>query len=197
MNENQAKDILHRYLRDAREALVWKLDGLSEYDVRRPLTPTGTNLLGLVKHVAGLASEYFGTVFDRPFPEALPWLAEDAEHNADMWAAAQETREGIVALYQRAWEHADATVEALGLDAAGRVPWWTGQRGEVTLHQILVHMIAETDRHAGQADILREQLDGSAGLLSRNPNMPGQDSTWWEEYRERVEQAARDASWEG
>ena len=57
-------------------ALLWKLDGLSEYDVRRPLVPTGTNLLGLVKHVASVASGYFGDTFGRPFAEALPWLAD-------------------------------------------------------------------------------------------------------------------------
>ncbi|WP_428966041.1 mycothiol transferase [Micromonospora fluostatini] len=52
MTDLDAKANLHRYLREAREALLGKLDGLSEYDVRRPLVPTGTNLLGLVKHVA-------------------------------------------------------------------------------------------------------------------------------------------------
>lgn len=136
-------------------------------------------------------------MFDRPFPEVLPWLAEDAEYNADMWVGAQETREGVVALYQRVWEHADATIEALELDAAGRVPWWGAERGSVTLHQILVHMVAEIDRHAGHADILREQLDGSAGRAPGRSNLPDKDAAWWEEYRERVEQAARDASWEG
>jgi hypothetical protein len=49
------KDDLHRYLKAGRDALLWKVDGLSEYDARRPMTPTGTNLLGLVKHVASVA----------------------------------------------------------------------------------------------------------------------------------------------
>ena len=81
---------LHRYLRSAREALLWKLDGLSEYDSRRPLTPTGTNLLGLVKHVASVEAEYLGDCFGRPFGEPLPWFEEDAEANADMWATPEE-----------------------------------------------------------------------------------------------------------
>jgi hypothetical protein len=80
------KEDLHRYLQIAREALVWKLEGLSEYDIRRPMTPTGTNLLGLVKHAAGVEFGYFGEVFGRPSDEPMPWLDESAEPNADMWA---------------------------------------------------------------------------------------------------------------
>ena len=96
---------------------MWKLDGLSEYDVRRPLVPTGTNLLGLVKHLASVELEYFGDCFGRPHGEELPWFDEGAEANADMWATADETRDEIVALYRRAWTHADATIAALDLDA--------------------------------------------------------------------------------
>ena len=101
--------------------MLRKLDGLSEYDVRRPLVPTGTNLLGLVKHVASVEFGYFGDIFGRPSAEPLPWYAEDAEPNADMWATADETREQIIGLYHRAWAHADATIDALPLDAPGRV----------------------------------------------------------------------------
>src|SRR3954466_5123474 len=156
MPEADAKQTLHHYLRLVRSALLWKLDGLSEYDIRRPLTPTGTNLLGLVKHAAGVEVGYFGDTFGRPFGETLPWLAEDAEPNADMWATADESREHIAALYQRVWRHADATIADLALDATGHVPWWSADRKEVTLHQVLVHVTAETHRHAGHADILRE-----------------------------------------
>lgn len=92
------KAVLHRYLQHARDAMVWKLDGLSEYDVRRPMTPTGTNL---------------------------------------------------------------------------------------------VHMIAETERHAGQADILRETIDGAAGLSSDDDNMPVKDREWWVAYHDRLEETAR------
>jgi uncharacterized damage-inducible protein DinB len=188
-----SKAVLHRYLRSAREALLWKLDGLSEYDGRRPLTTTGTNLLGLVKHVATVTSGYLGFVFDRPFPETLPWLAEDAEVNADMWATAEESRAQIVGLWERVWEHADATIEGLDLEATGRVPWWPGERGTVTLQQILVHMLAEVSRHAGHADILREQIDGSAGLNPQNSNLPDRDAEWWTAYVARLEDAARSA----
>jgi uncharacterized damage-inducible protein DinB len=188
------KEDLHRYLQIAREALLWKLDGLSEYDVRRPLVPTGTNLLGLVKHVASVEAGYLGDTFGRPFPEPLPWFGEDAEPNADMWATPDQSRDDIVGLYHRVWANSDATIETNSLDAPGRVPWWQEDRAEVTLHRILIHVIAETNRHGGHADLVRELIDGAVGLRADNDNMPPGDDTWWEEYRNRLEQAAREAS---
>jgi uncharacterized damage-inducible protein DinB len=186
------KAVLHRYLKTAREALLWKLEGLSEYDVRRPLTPTATNLLGLVKHVASTEQEYFGACMGRSFSEKLPWLDQlDDDPNADMFATATESREDILSLYGRVAEFADTVITELPLDAPGVVPWWPEERRYVTLHQLLVHMIAETNRHAGHADILREGLDGEAGLRQGVTNLPEQD---WAVYRERVEQAAREAS---
>jgi uncharacterized damage-inducible protein DinB len=182
-----AKDDLRSYLQTAREALVWKLEGLSEYDVRRPLTRTGTNLLGLVKHMAGVEAGYLGEVFGRPFPELLPWMAADAEVNADMWATAAESREQLVDLYRRVWVHSDTTITELDLDAWGSVPWWGPDRNSVSLHQVLVHLIAETHRHAGHADIVRELVDGAAGWRSGTSNLPEEDETWWTTYRDRLE----------
>ncbi len=193
MTGTDQKADLHRYLKTGREALVWKLDGLSEYDSRRPLTPTGTNLLGLIKHLASVESGYFGDVFGRPFGESLPWNDADAAPNADMWATADESREQLVGLYRRVWAHADATIEQLPLDATGHVPWW-GERGDVTLHLILIHVIAETARHAGHADIVRELIDGAAGLRKDNDNLPSGDKAWWEDYHAKVERAAREAA---
>ena len=194
VNDPDAKADLIRYLQIARDALLWKLEGVSEYDVRRPLVPTGTNLLGLVKHVASVEAGYFGETFGRPFGEPLPWLDDDAEPNADMWATAEESRDDIVGLYRRVWAHSDATIEALPLDATGHVAWWPPDRSEVTLHRILIHMIAETDRHAGHADIVRELIDGTAGLRPDNDNLPGLDQTAWRSYRDRLEAVARDAA---
>jgi uncharacterized damage-inducible protein DinB len=193
MTGSDPKADLRRYLQSARDALLWKLDGLSEYDVRRPLVPTGTNLLGLVKHVASVEAGYFGATFGRPFDEPLPWLDEGAEPNADMWATAEESREAILDLYRRVWAHSDATIDALALDAIGQVPWWRPEHDEVTLHRILIHMIAETNRHAGHADIVRELIDGAAGLRADNDNMAPGDTAWWESYRARLESAARQA----
>jgi len=188
------KDVLHRYLTTARDAMVWKLDGLGEYDIRRPMTPTGTNLLGLLKHVASVADGYFGDVFGRPSGEPLPWFDEDAEPNADMWATPEESRADILALWTRAWDRVDATIQALDLDAVGHVPWWTDERSHPTLHTIIVHMIAETNRHAGHADILRETIDGGSGLLAGNSNLPEEDDAWWTDYTARVEAAAQASS---
>jgi uncharacterized damage-inducible protein DinB len=202
MTAADEKAQLHRYLRSGREALLWKLDGLSEYDIRRPFTPTGTNLLGLVKHVASTELGYFGDTFGRPFGEKVPWIPDDLdavaelsadELMADMWATAEETREQITGFYRRVWAHSDATIDELPLDAPGKVPWW-GPEGNVTLHRILIHMIAETDRHAGHADIVRELIDGTAGLNEGNTNLPDVDAAWWQAHVAKLEQEAKAAA---
>ena len=194
MTDSPTKDELRFYLTRGREALVWKLEGLSEHDIRRPLVPTGTNLLGLVKHVATVAAEYFGACFGRPFPEPIPWSSEEAEINADMWATPDESREFIVGLYNRVWEHADATIEELDLSATGVVSWWPPERREPALGLVLVHMIAEMERHAGHADIVRELIDGSIGTRANNSNLPGVDQAWWAAHYEKIAQAAKQAS---
>lgn len=201
--DSDEKADLRRYLQLARDAMLWKLDGLSEYDVRRPLTPTGTNLLGLVKHVASSEIVYFGDAFGRPFGERLPWMVDVGDFDAealgpevlvgDLWATADEQREQIAGLYRRVWAHSDATIQALDLDAAGYVPWWAAAgRSEVTLHRILVHMIAETHRHAGHADIVRETIDGAAGLRSDNDNLATHDPAWWAQHRAKLQRVAQE-----
>jgi len=194
MTDEGQKADLQRYLQAARDALLWKLEGLSEYDARRPMTPTGTNLLGLLKHLAYVEMGYFGPTFGRPVPEVEPWLTDDVEPNADMWATSEESREDVVALYRRAWAVTDATVDSLPLDAVGEVSWWRPGSRDVTLHRVLVHVIAETHRHAGHADIVRELVDGAGGLRNGNTNLPDVDAAWWASYRDRLEVAARVAS---
>ncbi len=183
---------LRRYLQQGRDALLWKLEGLPEYHIRRPLTPTGTNLLGLVKHVSGDEIGYFGDTFGRPSPGPVPpGLTEAGEMNADIWAAPDESRELITGLYRQVWVHSDETMDELELESTGQVPWWPEEVREVTLHRVLTHMIAETHRHAGHADIVRELIDGSAGLRPASPNLPTDvGPSWWAEYRDRVERAA-------
>jgi hypothetical protein len=128
----------------------------------------------------------------------LPWPeGDEPDPNADLWATADEPREQIIGLYHAAWAHADVTIETLDLEAVGRVPWWPSERAEVTLHKILVHVIAETNRHAGHADIVRELIDGTTGLREGNHNMATNDQAWWEDYRNRLEQAALDAGSRG
>ncbi len=184
---------LHQYLREGRQALLVKLEGLSEHDARRPLTPTGSNVLGILKHVAVVEAGYLGLVFGRPFPEPLPGYSEDDEPNADMFAAEGESVDDVVSLARRVWAHADATVEALDLDAGGEVPWWRPESRQVTLGRVLTHLVAEVHRHAGHVDVLRETLDGSAGLRRPGDNLPDVDDAWWASYRATLEQVARKA----
>lgn len=189
-SEEPQKDMLVHYLVRGREALLWKLDGLSEYDVRRPLTPTGSNLLGLLKHVSLTSAEYFGLVFDRPFPGMDDWMTDDSPDNADMWATADQSREDVIELWHRSWAHADETIAAHPLSAVGRVPWWPPERSEISLHTVLVHNVDELARHAGHADILRELIDGGVGLGQTNSNLPDHDNEWWTAYRATLQDTA-------
>lgn len=204
MIDDFAKEYLHGDLRYVREAMIWKLDGLAEYDVRRPLTPTGTNLLGLIKHLTITEAWYFGEVFGRPVPERLPWRDDDAESSddakvaalfdyrlklEDMWVTADESRGEIVDRYRRVCGHSDATIAALNIDAPGRVSWWP--RPDVKLFNILVHVLDETNRHAGHADILREQVDGAVGTDAGSMALYAGDTTFWEKHCAKIEQAAK------
>lgn len=185
------KDVLQMYLRRARENFLWKLDGLSEYDVRRPLVMTGTNLLGLVKHLTGIEQGYLGATFGRPPADEMPFDQNDPL--ADLFATAEESRDDIIGRYRRAWAHSDATIEALPLDATGHVPWWPPERSEVTLQRILVHVIAETSQHGGHADVVRELIDGKVGLSPKYDNLANEKMTW-QEHWDRVERTARQAA---
>jgi len=181
-----------RYLTREREALLAKAEGLSEYDVRRPLTRTGTNILGLVKHVGSVQLGYLHEAFGGSHDLEMPWFADGAEVNADMWATADESREEILKLFRRSSELCDATVASLDLDAHGTVPWWRPANRDVTLHQVLVHVLAEVSHHAGHADIVRELIDGAAG--DGRGNLPGLSDDEWDAYRARVEAAAVEAA---
>jgi uncharacterized protein DUF664 len=180
--DDYAKTQLHGDLRWIREAMLSKLDGLSEYDIRRPLTLTGTNLLGLIKHLSLWEARYFGDVFARPFPEPLPRWDDESKRGDDLWVTEHETRAEIIDRYRRVWDHSDATINALDIDAPGHVPWWP--RPDTKLFDVLVHMLTETNRHAGHADILREQLDGTV-------ESTGRDAAFWENRRAKIERAAR------
>lgn len=177
---------LHRYLQQSRERMLASLDGLSEYDVRRPMTPTATNLLGLVKHLTAIEFGYLGHCVGRPAPARLAWLAADAPANSDMWATAEESRADLVELYRTAWRHSDESVESLGLAAPASVSWWPEERRTTTLGSLVIRVTAETAQHAGHADIVRELIDGQAG---RDHSRVG-DAAWWTGYVEQVQQAA-------
>ncbi|MGB0111615.1 MAG: DinB family protein [Ilumatobacteraceae bacterium] len=188
MSSSHVKEELHEYLRGARETLVWKLDSLSEYDIRRPMTPTGTNLLGLVKHSTATHLGYFGEVFGRSTGVLGARFSHDGGPAAEFWATPEETREDIVDGYRAAWEFSDATIGDVALDTVGHV-WWWGD-APVTLHHAMVHVTVDTQRHAGHADILRELIDGQTGLLRGADNLHIHDPAARQRFCERVEAAA-------
>ena len=170
------------------DQVLHKLEGLSEYDLRRPMTPTGTNLLGVVKHLASVQAGYFGVTFGRSFPGELPF--DDDDPQADLWATPEESSASVIEFYRASWRHALETFADRDLDAVGRVPWWSDP--EVSLHQILVHMTTETARHAGHLDIVRETIDGAVGRSASDSNII--DGYDWPGYVVKLEAAAREAA---
>ncbi|MER7664877.1 MULTISPECIES: DinB family protein [unclassified Streptomyces] len=181
------KQELHRKLKAGRAGLLATLDGLGEYDLRRPLTPSGTNLLGLVKHLAGVEYTYLGESFKRPAPESLAWVEDGSIwEGADMWATADESSAYLIGLYERACAHGDRTVEELGLDAPGWVAHWPEERRETTLGVLLVRMVVETAQHAGHADVVRELIDGRGGADHDEIG----DEAWWRDYVAGIQRAA-------
>ncbi|MFG3203332.1 DinB family protein [Streptomyces sp. NPDC048192] len=148
------KQTLHTSLDRHRDAVLWKLDGLDDEQLRRPMTPSGTSLLGLVKHLASVEYGWFVETFGGE-PEPL-WFAP----HDDMRVTPEDTTERVVALYGRARAAADTVISRLPLDAQGSPSW---RDITVSLRWTLVHMIEETARHAGHMDILRELTDGATG----------------------------------
>jgi hypothetical protein len=111
-----------------------------------------------------------------------------------MYATAAESREQVTDFYRRVQAHSDATIGELPLDAYGTVPWWPEERRHPTLHTLLVHTIQETARHAGHADIIRESIDGAAGLRECISNMPAEaGAAAWKQHYDKLDQIARSA----
>ncbi|MEO3816792.1 DinB family protein [Plantactinospora sp. B24E8] len=188
---DDAKAALHHYLRATRDNLIWKLDGLSERDARLPRTATGNNLLGLLKHCLNVEAGYFGPTFGRDFPtpeELVPEQAFDEDPQADWYAREDETKDGLIDLYRRVGVFADQTIEQLPLDAPGRVSWWGPGGQAVTLQRIIIHVTCDLARHAGHADIMREQHDMAVGLRRENANIP--DDYDWPAYVSKLTKLA-------
>ena len=185
------KAALNHYLQATRDNLVWKLDGLSEHDARRPRTPTGNNLLGAVKHCLNVEAGYFGPPFGREFPtpeELVPLDAYDDDPHADWYAREDETKDGLIDLYRRVGTFVDQTIEELPLDAPGRVPWWRPGAQDVTLQRIIIHVTVDLARHAGHVDIMREQHDNAIGLRRENAGVP--DDYDWPAYVAKLPEIA-------
>ncbi|HJQ05902.1 MAG TPA: DinB family protein [Nocardioides sp.] len=184
---NDPKHALRHYLQASRESLLAKLEGVGERDARMPRTPTGTSLAGIVLHCANVEIVYFGPTFGRPWPEpehpcAIAEERYDDDPQADWVLPADVPLAELVAFYRRVWTFADETIAATPLDGPGQVAHWGDTA--VTLHRILVHTLTDLDRHAGQADILREEVDGAVGWHGTGNNVP--DGVDWPAYVERL-----------
>ena len=151
--QGEEKPSLHISLDRHRDVVLWKLEGLADSQLRRPMTPSGTSLLGLVKHLAGVEYQWFCMTFDR---ETEPLETDPA---ADMHASHEESTADILAFYGRARRAADAVIQSLDIEDVGTA--WFGE--QVSLRRVLIGMVEETARHAGHMDILRELLDGATG----------------------------------
>ncbi|MGH2808387.1 MAG: DinB family protein [Actinomycetota bacterium] len=150
------KETLHFSLKRHRNAVLWKLEGLDDDQLRRPMTPSGTNIIGLVKHLASVEYTWFCQTFGRE-SHAVPF--DEADPDADMRAAPGETTAAIVDYYARARADSDRVIDELDCDTTGTA--WSGET--VSLRWVLVHMVEETARHAGHIDIVRELIDGATG----------------------------------
>jgi hypothetical protein len=194
LSTGDEKALLHAQLQLHRDALLWKLEGLGEPDLRRPMTGTGTNLLGLVKHLTGIESAYFCDAFGRERPP-LAWEADEASamgEISDMYAKPNETAEEIVASYRAATAAADRSIADLDLHATGRHHIGI----TVSLRWMLLTVLLDTARHAGHADIVRELIDGAAGSYREWPGLPPFDDEGYRQtYLARVRGEVDDQAW--
>jgi hypothetical protein len=182
---DDVKTALHDALRRARESNLSKLEGLSEYRLRRPMTPTGTNLLGVVKHLCGIEHAYLGETFGRTLPDLIPIDEDELWNSGDMWARPDESSDYIVGWYQRACAHADETIQLLDLNAAGSVPHWP-EGNRATLGSMITLVLGEECRHGGHIDVVRELIDGRGGTDQAEFG----DTEKWRQYVAKLQTAA-------
>jgi uncharacterized damage-inducible protein DinB len=139
-----------------RDAALWKLEGLDDEQLRRPMVPSGTSLLGTMKHMAWVEYWWFCETFGREMP--VPDFDED-DPDAEFRIEPDETTADILALYDRARTAADQAAKEIELDELGTA--WTGEK--VSMRWVLIHMLEEDARHVGQMDVIRELIDGATG----------------------------------
>jgi hypothetical protein len=165
------KEILLAYLNNQRAVMAWKLHGLPVAEARRPMVPSGTSVMGVTRHLAAVELWWFGDVIahgDYTVPESMGgwWQsvqeAYEQDPDADFRIGEGETVDQVLEYYETAAGVANDIIQRYDLDHVGRVH---GPNPPVSLRWVMVHMIAETARHAGHADIIREQIDGVTGYM--------------------------------
>lgn len=183
MATGEEKALLRTHLRIVQDALLWKLEGLSDTDLRRPMTKTGTNLIGIVKHLTGVTYGYLCSAFGRE-RETFAWEHdEELFYGLDMWATPEESTEEIIAAYRRACDAVSRTIDELDLDTVGR--HHTGLK--VSLRWMILNVLLDTTRHAGHADVVREAIDGSVGTDPVLTNThSGDEEEYWRMYVARI-----------
>lgn len=192
MSNDQAprKARLRRYLDSARDAVLWKAEGLTESQLRRPVVSSGTNILGVINHLAFTEFGYFSYCLNRPVNnERVLMMFKSEDPMIDFVVEPEVTSTQIISLYRQAIEASNAAFNQLPLDAAANVPWW-GANAETTLEHLMLHMCTETARHAGHLDLVREILDGSRGTSRDNDNLPEYSPEQWTKHYERLKNIA-------
>lgn len=153
------KELLLAFLNQQREVILWKLEGLTDDQLRqRPLPPSSLYLLGLLKHIAGVEQYWLCALFGRPAEPFSLAAADDLELDEG------DTTGSVLAYYTRACAASDRAIIELDLDTTATT--WVGDT--VSLRWAILHVIEETARHAGHADLLREHIDQTTGYLPEN-----------------------------
>jgi len=151
--------MLSAFLDRYRETILWKLDGLTEAQASAHLVPSATTLLGIIKHLAYVERWWFQMNFAGD-PVSFPWPEDEPDQDIDFRTSATDTVQSISALYQQEIARSREIVAGAALEDLGKD---LGKVQPRSLRWIMVHMIEETARHAGHADILRELTDGAIG----------------------------------
>ncbi|MCW4466475.1 DinB family protein [Glutamicibacter sp. MNS18] len=189
-DEASRKARLRRYLDSARDAVLWKAEGLGEAQLRRPLVPSGTSILGVINHLAFTEFGYFSYCMSRPVDnDRAARLFASEDPMADFVVEAGFSGAEVLRFYREAITASDAAFDELPLDAPAHVEWW-GENGHTTLEHLMLHMCTETARHAGHLDLLRELLDGRTGMYRQNDNLPDYSPEQWQEHYDRVKDIA-------
>ncbi|WP_166376063.1 DinB family protein [Aeromicrobium phragmitis] len=185
MDDTTWRSILTRYLDRAHRSVLDAVDGVSEYDLRRPLTPTGTNLLGLLKHLATVEHGYLVQLPGRSSDAdaVITWNDDESmAANAEMWVERSMSSSEVIDLFTAVGAASRSTLEELPLDTPVTVPWWRADNRDTTLGLLAVHVVAETAQHAGHLEILREQLDGRTATAGDDDR----DEEWWNGYVAKI-----------